>query len=63
MSETPTGKAAGGHARAEALSAKERREIAKKAALARWGDRTPTATHEGDLAIGDLKLPVAVQRN
>lgn len=29
----------GGHARAQSLSAKERSEIAKKAARARWGAR------------------------
>ena len=58
--EERTGKAAGGFARAESLSASERKEIARKAALARWGDRTPIATHEGTLEIGDLKLLVAV---
>lgn len=55
-----SGKAIGGYARAEALTAKERREIAKKGALARWGDRLPVATHEGTLRIADLELPVAV---
>jgi hypothetical protein len=40
----PTGRAKGGAARAEALSPEERREIAKKAAAARWGHR---ATHKG----------------
>ena len=54
------GKAAGGYARAEALSAKERSQIAKNAALARWSDAVPVATHEGVLTIGDLELPVAV---
>src|SRR5579864_1010404 len=58
--ENAKGKAAGGYARAEALTKKQRREIAKKAALARWSDRAPTATHEGELRIGDLVLPVAV---
>lgn len=36
--DEPTGKAKGGHARAESLSPEERSEIAKKAAAARWKD-------------------------
>jgi hypothetical protein len=58
--EAAKGRAAGGYARAEVLTKKERRDIAKRAALARWGDRAPTATHEGELKIGDKSLPVAV---
>jgi hypothetical protein len=38
------GKAKGGHARAESLAPEQRQEIAKKAALARWGAK---ATHKG----------------
>jgi hypothetical protein len=56
----PTGKAKGGIARAEALSPKARIDIAKKAAAARWDNAMPTATHIGELEIGDLKLPCAV---
>lgn len=41
----PKGRAKGGKARANALSSDERREIAKKAAAARWGYR---ATHKGN---------------
>lgn len=41
----PTGRAKGGVARAEALPAARRSEIAKKAALARWGAK---ATHKGN---------------
>ncbi len=42
MSENEkSGKAAGGHARAEALSADERKEIAKRAARARWSEERP----------------------
>lgn len=48
----------GGKARAEALTDKEKSEIAKKAAAARWS--FPRATHEGVLAIGDIKIPCAV---
>jgi hypothetical protein len=43
--EAPKGRARGGKARAESLSGEEKREIAKKAALARWG---PKATHKGN---------------
>src|SRR5260370_37122557 len=59
MSE-PEGKARGGHARAEALSPKQRRAIARRAAAARWDSDVPTATHIGELTIGDLSLPCAV---
>jgi hypothetical protein len=52
---------AGGIARADALSAKARREIARKAAMARWQNRElPAETHFGDLKIGSFVLPVAV---
>jgi hypothetical protein len=54
------GKAAGGFARAEALSPTTRTAIAKKAALARWAPVVATATHEGVLNIGNLELTVAV---
>jgi hypothetical protein len=52
----------GGEARAASLSAEQRKEIATKAAASRWDisgiDRT--ATHIGDLRIGDATLPCAV---
>jgi len=38
----------GGKARALALSDEERKEIAKKAALARWGEKPLRATHKGN---------------
>lgn len=38
----------GGKARARALSSEKRIEIAKKAAVARWGDRPKQATHKGN---------------
>lgn len=50
----------GGHARAEALSADERSEIARKAADARWNASLPTATHEGTLKIGNFNVSAAV---
>jgi hypothetical protein len=46
----------GGKARAEKLSAEERRSIAKKAAEARWSQDCPTATHEGILKIGSTEI-------
>ena len=58
--ERVSGKAAGGHARAKALTAEERREIARGAAMARWAPDPPAASHEGSLQIGELTLSVAV---
>jgi len=50
----------GGIARAKLLTPEKRSEIAKKAAAARWGAATPTATHSGTLEIGGYNLPCAV---
>lgn len=54
----------GGQARAERLSAQDRKAIAQKAAQARWGKaagvNSPSATHMGTLKIGSLELPCAV---
>lgn len=58
--DEPQGRARGGLARAEVLSPKSRKDIAKKAAAARWDNSIPTATHIGELKIGDLNLPCAV---
>jgi len=44
----PTGKARGGIARAAVLTDERRKEIAKKAAVARWGKKPPQATHKGN---------------
>lgn len=57
MSE-PTGKAKGGVARAQALTADERKEIAKKGAEARWA--APKALYVGELSIGELTIDCAV---
>jgi P63C domain len=56
------GKAAGGHARAEALSPEKRQEIAKRAAEARWGEgpQIPRVTHRGVLEIGGTRIRCAV---
>lgn len=57
----PSGKAAGGKARAASLSPEKRKEIAKKGAAAKAELSTlPKATHDGTLKIGDLIFPCAV---
>lgn len=56
-------RAAGGTARAAALSSDERREIARKAAKARWARNLPQATHQGALRFGDIEIEVAVLDN
>ncbi|MBR1174275.1 hypothetical protein JQ617_09945 [Bradyrhizobium sp. KB893862 SZCCT0404] len=53
-------RAAGGTARAAALSVDERREIARKAVKARWAKHLPQATHEGVIRFGDIEVEVAV---
>ena len=53
-------RAAGGTARAAALSGDERREIARKAAKARWARHLPQASHEGVIQFGDIEIEVAV---
>jgi hypothetical protein len=50
----------GGKARAAALTSQERKEIAKKAAEARWGNRVPKATHDGYFRIGATEIFAAV---
>jgi hypothetical protein len=60
MENDNSGKAKGGFARAEVLSPKERSDIARKAALARWNEAMPRATHAGFLDIGGLRIPVYV---
>lgn len=64
MGQEPSGKARGGVARAEKLSPKERKEIAKKGAQARWKKQlepgTSKATHIGILHVGDIQIPCAV---
>lgn len=48
MDREPKGKAKGGIARAASLTPERKREIAKKAATARWGTKPPRATHKGN---------------
>ncbi|MCU4183954.1 P63C domain-containing protein [Acidiferrimicrobium sp. IK] len=54
------GASKGGKARAERLTEDERKEIARNAALARWGSDLHVATHEGELQIGDQSIACAV---
>lgn len=58
--DEPQGRARGGKARSDSQTPEERKALAKKAAAARWADDVPTATHIGELHIGDLALPCAV---
>ncbi|MFJ4210718.1 P63C domain-containing protein [Paenarthrobacter sp. NPDC089675] len=51
---------AGGEARAKALSPEERKEIAQRAAAARWGADIAHATHAGEILIGEKLLQCAV---
>lgn len=53
-------KVSAANARAVALSPKRKTEIAKKAAVARWSAHLPAATHEGELKVAGMELPVAV---
>ncbi|WP_222439756.1 P63C domain-containing protein [Alloacidobacterium dinghuense] len=65
MSDESTGKAKGGFARAEVLSPEKRSQIAKKAALARWGDSEAVdaaiqPTHNGQIHINGLDIDCVV---
>lgn len=60
------GSAKGGKARAEALTAEQRSEIARYAAEKRWESVTaalPKETHAGVLRIGDKEIPCSVLDN
>lgn len=50
----------GGVARREALSPETRRDIARKAAQARWSTSIPNASHFGPLTIGGTQFECAV---
>lgn len=63
MSKDEVPQAKGGHARAEALTPEERKEIARRAASARWEGDLPIATHEGDFPLGDVVISCAVLPN
>jgi len=64
--DEPTGRAKGGVARAESLSKKQRKDIATKAAVARWSDDIRQAVYGSDdhpLKIGDIEIPCYVLEN
>jgi hypothetical protein len=63
MEEKDQSKAKGGHARADALSAEERKAIARKAASARWNADIPKTEFEAPIRIGDKELSSAVLPN
>jgi len=66
MPGTIEGKAKGGLARAKVLTPQERKEIAQKAAAARWDDTLPIATHgaqDHPLKIGDIEIPCYVLKD
>jgi len=61
MVEKDESRAVGGRARAEALTPDERKEIARKAAEARWGKKLPVgempeATRDGLISIGEVDI-------
>jgi P63C domain len=56
-------KAKGGFARAESLTSEQRKEIARKAAMARWEGEIPQASHEGTFEIGSATISAAVLPN
>jgi hypothetical protein len=58
--EANPNRAAGGFARAEKLSPKTRKEIASKAASARWNKDLPKASYEGTLKFGSIEFKCAV---
>jgi P63C domain len=60
MSDEIKGRAKGGAARAAALTAERRSEIARNAVTARWQKDMPYATHIGVLTIGDRQIECAV---
>ena len=68
--DEPTGRAKGGHARAESLSDAEKSEIASNAAKARWESRRSATAqddlphvlegYKSELQLAGIKLPCAV---
>ena len=54
---TKTGRSRSGDARALALSAERRAEIARKAATSRWDKDLPEAEFEGDFSLGPPRYP------
>ena len=70
MSEEPSGKAKGGHARAAKLTREQRSEIARKGALARKervltdeAINTDPVEYEGEVKLGDFTVPCFVTKS
>jgi hypothetical protein len=63
ISKDSNKKAKGGRARAESLSPEQRKEIASKAASARWNADVPKAEYEGTFKIATNILSAAVLPN
>jgi hypothetical protein len=55
-----SGQSKGGKARAKKLSPEKRKEIARRAAEARWSKDAPRAAYSGELTIGDMTFPCSV---
>ncbi|HEX7871819.1 MAG TPA: P63C domain-containing protein [Sphingobium sp.] len=62
MNEKPTKQALGGEARAKSLTQERRREIAQRAAAARWGN-LEEASLEGDFPLGESIISCAIVGN
>lgn len=58
--EAEKAQAKGGHARAQILSPEERKEIATKAAKARWDTNLPKIAYEGELDLEGYIIPCYV---
>src|SRR5437016_3785353 len=54
------GASRGGRARAESLSHETRTDIARRAALKRWGQKFLAASHVGRLVVGNQEISCAV---
>ncbi len=63
MTDGNSRKAKGGIARAKALNPEERRDIARKAASARWDSNLLLASHEGEFNLGKESISCAVLPN
>ncbi len=63
MNSEVIGRAKGGIARAQKLSAEERKAIARKGASARWLGDIPEATHEGEFPLGEKTVSAAVLKD
>jgi P63C domain len=60
MNDGISGRSRGGIARRDALTPEQRKNIALKAATARWENEMPQATHEGEFQIGESSISAAV---